>query len=152
MTRCLTIYGLQLLPHSTSFFFFSFLSPNLMKLSKHSSIAHLKTVPTINELCSTGRLYISTLQWRLNERDGISNPRPLGCLLGRLLRGRSKKTSKLRVTGLFEGNPPMTGRIPLQRASNAKIVSIWWRHHVFRILSLAQVKITLIPAKKHRLT
>ena len=44
--------------------------------------------------------------------------------------GRSKKTSKLRVTGLYAGNSPVTGEFPAQRASNATIFSIWWRHHV----------------------
>ena len=43
---------------------------------------------------------------------------------------RSKKTSKLRVSVLCEGNPPVTGEFPAQRASNAENVSIWWRHHV----------------------
>ena len=41
-----------------------------------------------------------------------------------------KKTSKLRVTGLCEGNSPVTGEFPSQRASNAENVSIWWRRHV----------------------
>ena len=41
-----------------------------------------------------------TLQWRHNERDGVSNRRPLDCLHDRLFRRRSKKTSKIRVTGL----------------------------------------------------
>ena len=41
----------------------------------------------------------------------------------------SKNTSKLRVTGLCEGNSPVTGEFPAQRASNAENVSIWWRHH-----------------------
>ena len=27
------------------------------------------------------------------------------------------------------GNSPVTGEFPTQRASNAEIVSIWWRHH-----------------------
>ena len=40
-----------------------------------------------------------------------------------------RKTSKLRVTCLFEGNSPVTGEFPAQRASNAENVSIWWRHH-----------------------
>ena len=44
-------------------------------------------------------------------------------------RRRSKKTSKLCVTGLFVGNSPVTGEFPTQRASNAENVSIWWRHH-----------------------
>ena len=42
--------------------------------------------------------------------------------------GGSKKTSKLCVTGLFEGNSPATGKFPAQMASNAEYVSIWWRH------------------------
>ena len=42
---------------------------------------------------------------------------------------RSKKTSKLRVTGLCAGNSPVTGEFPTQRASSAENVSIWWRHH-----------------------
>ena len=44
--------------------------------------------------------------------------------------GANKKTSKLRVTGLGEGNSPVTGEFPAQRASDAENVSIWWRHHV----------------------
>ena len=44
---------------------------------------------------------------------------------------RSKKTSKLRVTGLCAGNSPVTGDFPAQRDSDAKNVSIWWRHHDF---------------------
>ena len=63
------------------------------------------------------------LQWRHNEHDGVANHRRLDCLLDHLLRHRSKKTSKLRVTGLCEGNPPVTGGFPLQRASNAKKIS-----------------------------
>ena len=42
----------------------------------------------------------------------------------------SKETSKLRVQGLCEGNSPVTGEFPTQRASNAENVSTWWRHHV----------------------
>ena len=70
-----------------------------------------------------------TLHWRHNECDGVSNRQPHDCLLDRLFRRRSKKTSKLRVTGLCVGNLPVTGEFPTQRASNAENVSIWWRHH-----------------------
>ena len=45
-----------------------------------------------------------TLQWRNNERNGVSKHRRLDCLLHGLFRRRSKKTSKLRVTGLCKGN------------------------------------------------
>ena len=39
-----------------------------------------------------------------------------------------RKISKLRVTGLCEGNSPITGKFPSQRASNVENVSIWRRH------------------------
>ena len=70
------------------------------------------------------------LQWRHNEHDGISNHQPQDCLLQRLFRRRSKKTSKLGVTGLCAGNSPVTDEFPAQRPSNAENASIWWRHHV----------------------
>ena len=69
------------------------------------------------------------LQWHHNERDGASNHQTRDYLLNRLCRRSSKKTSKLRVTGLCEGNSPVTGEFPAQTASNAENVSIWWRHH-----------------------
>ena len=47
-----------------------------------------------------------TLQWRHNDHDSVSNHQPHGCLLNRLFRCRSKKTSKLHVTGLCVGNSP----------------------------------------------
>ena len=47
-----------------------------------------------------------SLQWRHNGHDGVSNHQPRGCLLNRLFRRRSKKTPKLRVTGLCVGNSP----------------------------------------------
>ena len=71
-----------------------------------------------------------SLQWRHNGLVGVSNDQPHHYLLGRLFGRRSKKTSKLRVTGLCACNSPVTGEFPAQRASNAENVSIWWRHHV----------------------
>ena len=71
-----------------------------------------------------------SLQWRHDERDGVSNYRRLDCLPDRLFRPRSKKTSKLRAVGLCEGNSPVTGDFPKQRTSNAENVSSWWRQHV----------------------
>ena len=73
-----------------------------------------------------------TLRWRHNGHDGISNHQPHDCLLNRLFRRRSKKTSKLRVTGLCAGNSLWTGEFYAQMASNAENVSISWRHHDFR--------------------
>ena len=72
---------------------------------------------------------ISALQWRHNELECVSDHQPHDCLLKRLFRHRSKKTSKLRVTVICAGNSPVTGEFPVQRASNAENASIWWRHH-----------------------
>ena len=72
----------------------------------------------------------SALQWRHNGRDCVSNHLPHDCLLNRLSRLRSKKTSKLRVTGLCAGNSTGPVNSPHKwLASNAENISIWWRHH-----------------------
>ena len=61
---------------------------------------------------------IDTLQWRHNERNDISNHQRLDCLLSRLFRCRSKKTPKLSVTGLGEGNSPVTVEFLAQKVRN----------------------------------
>ena len=76
------------------------------------------------------RFYQWSLHWRHNGRDGVSNHQLHYCWLNPLFRRKSKKTSKLRVIGLCEGNSPGTGEFPVQMASYAENVSIWWRHHV----------------------
>ena len=75
--------------------------------------------------------------------------------VNRLFMRRSKKSSKLRVTGICEGNPPTTFRS--QRASNAEKVSIKWRNHaqIYETLNVplgsiitemqVQLHTTLIP-------
>ena len=60
-------------------------------------------------------------QWRHNDRDGVLNHQPQDCLLNRLFRRRSKKTPKLRVTGLCEGNSPVTGEFPAERPVTRKM-------------------------------
>ena len=72
--------------------------------------------------------FLSLLQWHHNGSGGISNHQPRHCLLNRLFRRRSKKTPKLRVTGLCAGNSPVAGEFPVQMTSNAG-VSFRWRHH-----------------------
>ena len=66
-------------------------------------------------------IHLKTLQWRHNERYGVSNHRQPDCLVNRLFTRRSKKTSKRRVTGLCEENSLVTGEFPAQRASNAEM-------------------------------
>ena len=81
------------------------------------------TFHNTRRLCrEASRLVDFTWQWRHNERDGVSNDRRLDCLLNHLFRRRSKKISKLRVTGLCEWNSPVIGGFPSQRASNAEMV------------------------------
>ena len=48
-----------------------------------------------------------TVRWRHNGHDGVSNHQPHHCLLKCLFGCRSKKTCKLRVTGLCAGNSPV---------------------------------------------
>ena len=74
------------------------------------------------------RWYVA-LQWRHIELDGVSVHQLHDCLLNHLLRRRSKKTSKLHVTGICAGNSPVIGEFPAQKASNAENASFWWRHH-----------------------
>ena len=88
----------------------------------------MTVIPRLNAACYS---IVSSLQWRHNDHDGVPNHHRLDCLLNRLLRRRSKKTSKLRVTGLCEGNSPVAGEFPAQSSSSAENVSIWWRYHVF---------------------
>ena len=42
---------------------------------------------------------------------------------------KSKKTSQFRVTGLYEGNSPVTHEFPVQRSSKTANGSVRWRHH-----------------------
>ena len=98
--------------------------------------------------------WATSLLWRHNEHDSVSNHQPHDCLLNRLFRRRLKKTSKLRVTGLCvgnspgpvnsphkgpvkrkmfpfddvimcEGNPPVTCKLPSQSTNDVECVSMW---------------------------
>ena len=62
----------------------------------------------------------NALLWRHNGHDGVSNHQSHECSLNRPSRRRSKKTSKLRITGLCAWNSPETGEFPAQMASNAE--------------------------------
>ena len=72
-------------------------------------------VYTVHLLCS---LHI---QWRHNECDDVSNNQCLDCLLSRLFRRRSKKTSKFRVIGLYERNSPGGDEFPAERPVTRKM-------------------------------
>ena len=110
--------------------------------NEHAITEHLEVVyfftfrPLFHVRCractlsgNTNQFIAQPLRWRHNGHDSVSNHQPHDCLLKGLFRRRSKKTWKLRVTGLCAGNSPGTGEFPAQMASNAENVSIWWRHH-----------------------
>ena len=97
---------------------------------------HNRKFPKFNN--GVAQYFTHSLQWRHNEHDSVLNHQSHDCLLNRLFRRRSKKTSKLRVTGLCVGNSPETGESPAQMASNAENVSIWWRHHGGRVTRIRQ--------------
>ena len=69
--------------------------------------------------------FLLSLWWRHNDRDGVSNHQSYDCLLNRLFRHRSKKTSKLRVTGLCEGNSQHKG--PVTRKIFHLMTSSCWQ-------------------------
>ena len=59
-----------------------------------------------NKICWYQISWTNIIQWRHNGRDSVSNHQPHDCFPNRLFRYISKKTSKLRVTGLCAGNSP----------------------------------------------
>ena len=112
--------------------YFNWLCMNFSFISDHTQCTKSLKI-LIQKMClhlwySLSRL-LWPLRWRHNEGGGVSSHQPYDCLLNRLFRHRSKKTSKLRVTGLCVGNSPGSGEFPAQMASNAENVSVWWRHH-----------------------
>ena len=88
------------------------------------------------------------LQWRHNERDGVSNQQPYYCLLNRLFRHRWRKTSKPRVTGLCEGNSPVTGEFSAQRASDAEKIPFDDFIMIYTYLTWSSAKLTRLKNAK----
>ena len=74
-----------------------------------------------------------SLQWRHNERGGVSNHRRRDCFPNHMFKRRSKKTPKLRVTGLCEGNPPVAGGFPHKGPVTRKMLPVdvimWSKFH-----------------------
>ena len=74
----------------------------LLRMSLSKKVAN--TLNFIWQYC--GQNNLNSLQRRYNGPDSVSNHQLHDCFLNRLFRRRSKKTSKLRVTGLCAGNSP----------------------------------------------
>ena len=83
-----------------------------ISIYKLSLTEHCESFQSIN---------LQSLQWRQNGRYGFSNHQSRDCLLNCLFRRRPKKNSKLRVTGLCEGNSPVNGDFPYKGRLTRKI-------------------------------
>ena len=92
LASCKTAYALELLQSCSK--------PSMSS----SQMKHRVCIVSILEKRSS---QVPSLQWRHNGHDGISNHQPHDCLLNRLSRHRSKKTSKPCITGLCAGNSPV---------------------------------------------
>ena len=76
----------------------------------------------ITAILSDGPTRDTALQWHHNEHNGVSNHQPHDCLLNRLFKRRSKKISKLCVTGLCEGIHRWPGNSPHKGPVTRKIL------------------------------
>ena len=104
--------------HSVLAGFITYLNGRSVKVSgKFQAMCAILTISSLVLIIVSGCIHMaqgkfSALQWRHNGRDDVSKYQPHDCLLNSLFRRLSKKTSKLRVTGLCAGNSPVTGEFP----------------------------------------
>ena len=99
---------------------------NLQTITCSMDFHALPGHPWIWKTFNTG---IASLQWRHNERNGVSNHRRLVCSTvcsGADQRKHQSSASLAFVMGIHRW--PVDS--PAQRASSAENVSIWWRQHV----------------------
>ena len=75
-------------------------------------------------------MYLTSLVWRHNDQDGVSNNRRLDDLPNRFSSIDQRKRQSSASLAFVRGIHPVTGEFLSQRASNAGNVSVWWRHHV----------------------
>ena len=105
----------------------------------------LKRVPLDVSVTKLVYLRVMARHWTVDNmnplrwRDGVSNHRRLDCFLNRLFRRRSKKTSKLSVTGLYEASSPVTGGFPHTGPVTRKIFPF---HDIIKICSMASYNAT----------
>ena len=83
-----------------------------------------------------------TLQWQW-ARWRLKSP--ASRIIGSTVLEQIKENIKTPCHWPLWGNPPLTGGIPSQRASNAENVPIWWRHHGKLQVTPKQVS---LPKKK----
>ena len=74
-------------------------------------------------------VFESSLQWRHNRRQRVSNHQQLDGLFNYLLSPTPKKHQNSALLVLCEGNSPATGEYSAQGVSNTEKASILWRQH-----------------------
>ena len=108
------------------------LSENVLWKCHLQNTGHLCRLQCVN-VFSAAKILKRTFSWHYNDVIMSTMSSKITSLtIGNSTvcsRCRSKKTSKLSVTGLCEGNSLGTGEVPALRASNVENVSIWWCHH-----------------------
>ena len=88
---------------------------------------------------------IYRLQWRHNERDGVSNHQPHHCLLRRLFKAQLKENIKAPRHWTLWGEFTDDRWIPRTKDSDAENVSIWWRHHEIQLWKRSSDNPHMIP-------
>ena len=88
-------------------------------------------------------IFFFPLQWHQTKCNGISNHQCLNCLITGLFRHRSKKASKVHVTGLCEGNSPVTPDI-------LSLMDTAWTHHKYPCFCILPLEFGVnIDIQKH---
>ena len=82
---------------------------------------------TMNAVSMISR--IPSLQWRHNERDGVSSHRRLDCIPNRLFGCRSKKHQNSASVAFVRGIHRWPVYSPHKGQYNVENITIWWRHH-----------------------
>ena len=115
-------------------------------------IVYLSSI-TYRDRVNLSCVVLSSLQWRHIERVSISNHHPHDWLLNRLFRRRSKKTSKLRINGLWIHRWPMNSphKGPVTRKYFHLVTSPYSKSTIrFLLYSLhASVSISLSVHQRH---
>ena len=95
------------------------INSEIPRKQKHQQRYILKTQLNITQYWTKCN---NALQWRHNGRNGVWNQQPHHCLLIRLFTSRSKKTSKVRVTGLCARIHRWPGNSPQKRTVTLKML------------------------------
>ena len=102
-----------------------------LEISHHSTckcprIQRCQTIGRHNDGDRVTHVSLEVSRASIHSSDVIMGPPDGECLLNRLFSRRSKETSKLRDTGLCEGNSPVTGEFPAQKGQ--------WRGKCFHLM------------------